>query len=408
MEHIERGKIVMHVVYVTVEFVTEKISGGLGTYVDNMARIMRNHGHRVTIITLSHENGEFHYINKIHVIRVREDRQQNILARTLSNSWRLMTALERVSRMDKVDIVQTASLHAIGLFRSRKVPYIVRISSDNAVLRHAEKYIFDLDKALQEKTLFDRMELYAVRHADYAFAPSKCCAKIVAARARCRVDVVESPFLDRTGDFDESVYQEKLAGKKYLLFNSTLSTLKGTHIGIEATDQLMSRYPDLYMVYAGIDAGIVSANGTYIQARGILNRLSKKYGGRVLYLGSLKREQLFPVIANAFACVLLSRTENLSNSCIEAMSMKKIVIATYGASFEQLIRNKDNGLLVKRDSPKALLKAVAYLMDMTQEGKRRMEERASISIERLNSDQIYEKMIDVYNNTIQNFRRKIL
>ena len=47
----------MHVVYVTVEFVTEKRSGGLGTYVDNIARIMRNHGHQVTVITLSHENG---------------------------------------------------------------------------------------------------------------------------------------------------------------------------------------------------------------------------------------------------------------------------------------------------------------------------------------------------------------
>ncbi len=393
----------MHIVYMTVEFVTEKISGGLSTYVDNMARIMRQHGHQVTVITLSHENGEFDYYDQIHVIRVQEDRQQNIWFRTVRNSWRLKRALDEVIRQNKVDIVQTASLHAIGLFRSYKLPYIVRISSDNAVLRHAEQYKFDLDKAMQEKTLFDRMELYAVRHADYAFAPSRYCAEIVSKRARCLVAVLESPYRDRTVDFDESVYREKLAGKKYLLFNSALSTLKGTHIGIEATDELMARYPDLYLVYAGIDAGITSANGSCLQARGILNRLTKKYDGKILYLGSLKQEQLFPVIANAYACVLLSRTENLSNSCIEAMSMKKIVIATYGASFEQLITNKDNGLLVKRDSPKALLKAVAYLMEMTQEQKVKMEERAAVSIERLGPEQIYEKMITVYNKIIQTF-----
>lgn len=398
----------MHIVYVTVEFVTEKISGGLGTYIDNMARIMKDHGHQVTVITLSHENREFDYRDQIHVIRVQEDHRQSIWARTLLNSWRLKQELDRVVRKNKVDIVQTASLHAIGFFRSYKIPYIVRISSDNAVLRHAEQYTFDMDKALREKTLFDRMELYAVRHADYAFAPSRCCAKIVAERARCRVDVLESPYLDRAVEFDDSVYWKKLAGKKYLLFNSTLSTLKGTPIGIEAADQLMSRYPDLYMVYAGIDAGIVGANGTCMQASGILNRLSKKYEGRILYLGSLKRQQLFPVIANAYACVLLSRTENLSNSCIEAMSLKKIVIATYGASFEQLIRNKDNGLLVKRDSPKAFLSAVAYLMDMKQEEKEKMEERAAASIARLSPDQIYERMISVYNNIIKNFRRKIV
>ena len=95
------------------------------------------------------------------------------------------------------------------------------------------------------------------------------------------------------------------------------------------------------------------------------------------------------MIANAYACVLLSRTENLSNSCIEAMSMKKIVIATYGASFEQLIRNRENGFLVKRDSPKAFLKALAFLMNMTPEEKKRMEERAAVSIERLAPDQVY-------------------
>lgn len=261
---------------------------------------------------------------------------------------------------------------------------------------------------MQEKTLFDRLELYAVKHADYAFAPSQCCAAAVAKRAKCKVDVIESPYLDRFGDFDNSVYEKQLLGKKYLLFNSTLSSLKGTHVAISAIEELMRSYPDLYMVFAGTDVGIAASDGTCISAGRILNRLNKKYDGRVIYLGVLKRERLFPVIANAYACVLLSRIENLSNSCIEAMSMKKIVIATYGASFEQLIRNKENGLLVKRDSPKAFLNAVTYLMNMRQEEKKKMEECAAVSIERLNSDKVYTKMIDVYNNTIQNFRRKMV
>lgn len=394
----------MHIVYLTVEFVTEKKSGGLGTYVDNMARIMRDHDHQVTVITLSHKDGELTYYDHIRVIRVREDLQENIPARTLSNSWRLKKVLVRLNREDKVDVVQVASLHAIGLFRCNKIPVIARISSDNAVLRHADQYNFDLDKAIREKTLFDRMELYAVRQADYVFAPSRCCAKIVSKRARCKVEVIESPYLDRRGEFDDSLYQTKLAGKKYLLFNSTLSTLKGTHISIAAAGQLMERYQDLYMVYAGIDAGIINADGTYTQVKGIINRLNRKYEGRIIYLGCLRREQLFPVIANAHACVLLSRIENLSNSCIEAMSLKKVVIATYGASFEQLITNKDNGLLVKRDSPKALLNAVSYLMNMTSEEKKNMEERAADSTRRLNPEKIYAKMITVYQNTIKNWQ----
>ena len=397
----------MHVVYVTVEFVTEKRSGGLGTYVDNIARIMRNHGHQVTVITLSHENGEFDYYNQIRVIRVREDLQPNILARTLTNSWRLRRELNKLNRKDKVDIVQAANLHAVGLFRNRKIPLMVRVSSDSSLWRNADKYTFDLEDAMREKTLFDRLELYAARHADYVFAPSRCCAAAVAKRANCKVNVIESPYLDRSGDFDDSVYQKRLAGKKYLLFNSTLSNIKGTHVAI-SMEELLRSYPDLYMVYAGLDGGITVSDGECVSAKSILSRLNKKYTGRVIYLGVLKREQLFPVISNAYACVLLSRIENLSNSCIEAMSMQKIVIATYGSSFEQLIRNKENGLLVKRDSPKAFLNAVAYLMNMPLGEKRKLEERAALSIERLEPEQVYARMINVYNHTIQNFRRKIL
>lgn len=405
---INTSDMAIHIVYITVEFVTEKMSGGLGVYIDNMAKIMSAHGHKVSIITLSHEDKAFYYDDRIRVIRVKEDRQQNVIMRTLVNSWRLKCELQRLDRKDKVDIVQIASLHAIGFFRSRKIPSIVRISSDNAMLRHADQYEFDMKKAMQDKTLFDRMELYAVKHADYAFAPSKYCSKIVAERARCEIGVIESPYLLQTHDYDDSVYQNRLVGKKYLLFNSTLSTLKGTPVSIAAVDELMRRYPDLYMVYAGIDGGITSSNGMRISVKNILNRLYKKYAGRVIYLGHLKREQLFPIIASAHACVLLSRIENLSNSCIEAMCLKKIVIATYGTSFEQLIRNKENGLLIQKDSQKALLKAVRYLESMSEEDREKMEASAQKSIERLNDEHVYSNMIKAYGDVIKRFRRKIL
>lgn len=398
----------MHIVYITVEFVTEKISGGLGTYVDNMAKIMSAHGHKVSVITLSHENKEFYHNNRIHVIRVKEDNRHNVIMRTLVNSWRLRHELQKLDRKDKVDIVQIASLHAIGFFKSRRIPSIVRISSDNSLWRHANQYVFDMERAVQDKTMFDRMELYAVRHADYAFAPSKYCGRIVAKRARCKVGVIESPYLVQTQNYDNSVYQNKLAGKKYLLFNSTLSALKGTPVSIAAVDELMSLYPDLYMVYAGIDGGIISSDGVRMPAKNILNHFNRKYDGRVIYLGCLKREQLFPIIANAYACVLLSRIENLSNSCIEAMSLKKVVIATYGTSFEQLIRNKENGLLIKRDSQNALLKAVRYLDSMSEEERARMEAAAQKSVERLGEECIYNNMMKVYSDLIKKFRRKIV
>ena len=200
---------------------------------------------------------------------------------------------------------------------------------------------------------------------------------------------------------DDRIYQEKLFNKSYLLFNSSLSRLKGTHVGIEATEQLLGKYPDLYMVYAGYDYGLSQNAGNTQQLSLILERQNRKYKGRVLYLKHLEHRELFPLIKNALACVLPSRVDNLPNSCIEAMTLGKIVIGTYGASFEQLIKNKKNGLLIKRDSPTALIKAVDWLMKLPESERLEMGERASGIVEKLSPEKVYDEMIACYRKVIK-------
>ena len=194
---------------------------------------------------------------------------------------------------------------------------------------------------------------------------------------------------------------EKLLQKKYLLFNSTLSRLKGTHIGIEVTELLMEKYPDLHIVYAGYDCGLSQKNGGVQSISDILKKQNRKYRGRVIYLKHLSHETLFPIVKHSLACVLPSRVDNLPNSCIEAMSLGSIVIGTYGASFEQLIKNKENGLLIKRDSADSLMKAVDYLMDMPENERQAMREKAVSTVSRLSPENIYTKTVDFYKKVIE-------
>lgn len=49
-----------------------------------------------------------------------------------------------------------------------------------------------------------------------------------------------------------------------------------------------------------------------------------------------------------------SLSDNLPNSCAEAMSLGKIVIGTNGSSLEQFIENKKNGFLAKIGSAENL------------------------------------------------------
>lgn len=395
----------MHIIYVTSEFVTERLHGGLATYLDNITAVMAKHGHRVTVITLSEQKGRLRY-NNIEVVRVPVTvmNAEGSFERgfcMLYNSWKLYRALCQENKQHKADIVQAANFQAVSFFKNRKIPTIVRASSDSSLLRNAAKVQFQYNAALSEKTLDDYLELYCVKQANAAFAPSRFCASVIEKRCGRRIEVIESPYMGKETELDDCVYKEKLLHKKYLLFNSSLSRLKGTHVGIEATEQLLGKYPDLYMVYAGYDYGLSQKAGNTQPLSIVLEKQNKKYNGRVLYLNHLEHRELFPLIKNSLACVLPSRVDNLPNSCIEAMALGKIVIGTYGASFEQLIKNKENGLLIKRDSPAALIRAVDWLMNLSESERFGMEERASGIVERLSPENIYDEMIAFYKKVIK-------
>lgn len=400
----------MHIIYLTNEFVTEKKPyAGLATYLDNITTIMKSKGHKVSIIILSEEDREFYYKNAIKVICVKAKKNNassSDLERVmivLKNCWRIYCELKKLNKKEKIDIVQAASGQAVGFFRSYKIPTVVRASSDNAFLRNAALPDFSYDKAMVEKNWEDKMELYCIKHADGVFVPSRCCARILKKRSGRTLNVIESPYQHQDIQMDYSVYEKLLKDKKYLLFNSSLSLLKGTHLGIRATEQIMEKYPELYMVYAGIDHGF---RGSKRSIADILKEQNRKYQGRVIYLNKLSHEQLFPVVEHALACVLPSRIDNLPNSCIEAMAYEKVVIGTYGASFEQLIKNKDNGLLIQRDSVKALIRAVDYLMNLTDKERIAMGKKAKETIRRLAPDEIYDQLIRYYENIIEEFNSK--
>lgn len=397
----------MHIAYITTEFVTEHNKGGLATYLYNITGIMSRNGHEVTVITLSDQNGEIQFDKHIRVIRVKGiDLKGNSLNRCrimVQNSYKLYCELKRQNRKSKIDIVQSVSLEAAGFFRNYRIPTVVRASSDSSLWRNAAKFDFDYDSSIKEKTLEDYLELWCVKNADYAYAPSKFCAKVIGKRSGKRVEVIESPYQSNECNEDDSIYREVLYQKKYLLFNSSFSRLKGTHVGIQATERLLNKYSDLYMVYAGTDYGLTQKDNSTQSIRGILRSYNRKYDGRVVYLGNLEQAKLFPLVRNSLACVLPSRVDNLPNSCIEAMALGSIVIGTYGASFEQLIKNKENGLLIKRDSYKSLIRAVDYLMSLSDSEKQMMGEKAAVTVWRLQPEKVYEQMIALYSRVIEDF-----
>lgn len=397
----------MHIVYVTSEFPGERKIGGLATYVNNISAIMSAKGHKVTVLTLSDwKDSEYTLENGVKVIGVKiyhykgkYFHKQKGEIQIVIDAWHIYKKLKLYVKSNKVDVVQSANIYGMGLFRT-KVPTVVRLSSDSIVFKEADKFIFDR-KYFDGKFRFDDwMEYITEKRADAVFGPGNIIGSVVSKRIHRHVSIIESPFYMENLKEDAEIYQKKLSQKKYFLTHGSLHNIKGTKVVAESLHRLLDKYKNIYFVFVGIDYRI-NKNGATMSAVEYLKRAAKEYRERVIYLGVLQKNQLVPVIKNAMACILPGRIENLSNACIEAMGLGKIVIATANAGYGQLITHRESGILFKRDSPVALEKAVDYFLAMDDTQKEKMECMAQEIIGRLDAEHCYQKLLKLYETVIE-------
>lgn len=391
----------MHILYVTPEFVTEKRGGGLASYLANIARIFRDHGHEVTIVTLSdHHDDGIEWESGIRVERVKKEHRKLVvpLIRIL-DSRHLNIRVKAVLKQHPADVIQYASFLAVGFCHAQTVPACVRISSDPVAWR-VLKYIDQDPEQLPAPCLTDRIEYAAEKRIGAVFGPSRACGEIIERHTGRAVRVIESPFYLQERDFDRSLYDSRLAGKKYYLSHSSLSCIKGTHVIAQAIPAIAKSDPDAYFAFAGTDHGIFYRDGRKVSAQDYILEQAGEYRGRVIFLGTLPRKQLYPVIEGAYACLMPSRLDNMPNTCIEAMAMGKIVIGTRGASFEQLIEDGESGYLAAVDDAAGLANACQKLNTLTEEQRRQMGVRAAETAGRFAPEKIYDRMIAYYQELI--------
>jgi glycosyltransferase involved in cell wall biosynthesis len=110
--------------------------------------------------------------------------------------------------------------------------------------------------------------------------------------------------------------------------------------------------------------------------------------GRVEFLGRRSRDEALAIVAGATAAVLSSDWENLPHSAVEALSLGVPVVATSVGGVPEVVRDGENGLLVRPGSPDELAAALSRVLD--EPGLReRLAAGARPSVAGLSSDEVY-------------------
>lgn len=124
-----------------------------------------------------------------------------------------------------------------------------------------------------------------------------------------------------------------------ILCASRLTRRKGFDLVIEAFDTITNRYPDARLVIAGGEGNAEK------ELKGLVSK--KKLESKVSFFGEYDRKSLIKLQEESDIFVFPSWNEGMSNSMLEAMASGLPVVMTPTGGAEEVIREGENGYLVK-------------------------------------------------------------
>lgn len=397
----------MRVAFATGEFVTEEGSfdGGLANYLHRVSLSLAGLGHE-PVVVVSSDRDETFVENGIEVHRVR----------TTGNAWRnwmdyftihrftmaievifvgvaLRNRLAEIHRKRPLTIIQYSHLGGLSLFAPPGIPYVIRLSSYTPLVRSRGGYDGLRPCEIRQQERFER---WALKRASGVFGPSRIISALVEKDVGRPVDIIESPFILDTSRTDDGPYRTHLEGKTYLLFFGTLSVLKGVVTLAEVIPGLLTRHPELHFVFIGKER---DGHGGMSMMDYVLSRAGD-CRDRILFLGKMRHEQLYPILSRALAVVLPSRLDNFPNTCLEAMAHRRVIVGTRGTSFEQLLSDGESGILCEVDDPASLGEAVEKALRLSGAERERMGEKAAERLLALRPEIAVERLLSFYRDVI--------
>lgn len=387
----------MNILFVTGAFAhnnKDSALGGMERAVYKSAMGMKQLGHNVRILAADRIERTWKYqgieVKSIKAINIFECISDTVLlAGIIDRELQFRKEIYSINKKWNIDIIQYTGWYGVGLFRPLNFPSIMRISSYTNLQ-------FKDDFSPKRENLLSRLECMAVRRMDYVFAPSNLMAKKLEHDSGRTISVIETPYMQESVEEDDSIFNDLIGKKKYILFFGRLSLDKGIYTIRDVLYKTLTRYRDINFVFAG--NGTIN-NGVRIETE--LHNAAREFGDRVICLGSLNKNKLQPIIKNAEFVVLPSIRDNLPNTCAEAMALGKIVIGTDGSSLEQFIVDGHNGFLAQINNPESLLKKIEQVCNLEEADKARISKNAISRIKELDILPYSQKMERNYYNVIE-------
>jgi len=358
--------------------------GGVETHVEELSRALLDIGHEVEIFTATSTRKSIGHVSVKSFIPYFENKD-------LSGLFSLPLISMKIDRgLDLLHAHIPYCLAGAVIKRISKIPYVFTIHGTG--LPHDEISFYEKCRA----TLANLILRFGTMGSDAIITVSNYTKILVKkyfnAESAVMPNGVNSQLFNPDIDFEGIEEKYNLNADRYILYVGRLVPLKGLDYLLQAAANLVRQFDVQFLI---VGSGPEKEN---------LSHLAKRFGlsGCIKMLGKVTQEELLKLYSLSSAFVLPHPKEFFGVVLLEAMSCAKPVIGVDAGGVPEIIKDKENGLLVKPQDPTSLTYAIRFILE-NQKKARSMGEKGREIVEKEYDWRVVARRISlIYNKVLDN------
>lgn len=367
----------MKIWFLTGEFAPD-FGGGIGTYVENCAKMFAQAGDDVTVIVRS-INGSKTETSKdgYRIVRFQQGEGEYYQYLGYDNALAYQycdVILKMIDKYGKPDIIEMQEYNAYGQYIIQSKLMLNEKLKDIPLVVHLHTPSFETLRINQFNTYespfywIGEMEKFCIKGADALVCPSQFLADKLQYLVEEKIKVINLPFdieKDELEKYQNSPLEKN--DKKTILYFGRTEYRKGIVQLLQAAEKLWKKGLDFKIKIIGGDTKLES-KGTFVG-----EDIKKKYAKYVEsdnleMLKPIPHLELIPHILSATAVTIPSLYENFPNTCIYSMWLgKPVLVSKSGGQAEMVKESGKNGLIFDWDKEGDCEQKLEELLKMSDE-----------------------------------------
>lgn len=396
---------------VTNEFPPEMATGGIGSYMHHLAKLLHQSGHIVFVISSANAKKEA-VVDRGYCINYLVPVKNDVTFRKQA-----LKIFENHLKDVDIDIMESPEVQACGLdikMKYPEIPMVVKLHTPGVLIskvyRTYEPFLskarFVAGSLLRGKPdagywrRYDAHkdhdpEYQIAKLADTLLSPSEALRNWVSqywSIDASGIRVVPNPF-----SLDESLLNCPIERQtKTICFIGKLSVLKGMVVLTSAIRKMLKKYTDYRFVICGEDEHLT---GKGPSMRAWVRSQLETFSDRVEFRGRVNREEVNAILGTSEISVIPSLWENYPNVVLESMAAGAAVVAARTGGIPEIIKDRQEGLLFSPKDSNQLALCIIKLIESSAE-RYRMAMNARKKVCSMNACARQKDILEVYEKAL--------